>query len=74
MANIINKNQGYKIEVVSNKENQNTLDSIMNTSKNDLNFSHLMLDYLVKFNDEYFTVLEINKEDKTLTLVSDEIK
>ena len=74
MANIMNKNQDYKVEVILNKDDKKTLDSIISISKNELDFNGLMVDYLVKFNNEYFTVLEINKENKTLTLVSDEIK
>lgn len=73
MANIMNKNQDYKVEVILNKDDKKTLDSIISISKNELDFNGLMVDYLVKFNNEYFTVLEINKENKTLTLVSDEI-
>ena len=74
MANVMNKNQDYKVEVILNKDDKKTLDSIISISKNELDFNGLMVDYLVKFNNEYFTVLEINKENKTLTLVSDEIK
>ena len=57
MANVMNKNQDYKVEVILNKDDKKTLDSIISISKNELDFNGLMVDYLVKFNNECFTVV-----------------
>lgn len=70
---VINKNQGYEVEVIANRMREETLKEIKSMHIDELNFDHLMLDYLIKFSNEYFTVLEIDKQNKKLTLVSDNI-